>query len=124
LTLVFASFFLFFTAAQAVEPGEIIINEVAWMGSTGSSADEWIELYNKSQNIVDLGGWQLKAKDGTPGINFVGQIAAGGYFLLERTDDNSVSEIAADQIYTGALFQVEQCYTQIHQEAILTYTPR
>ena len=30
-------------------------------------------------------------------------IAPGAYFLLERTDDRSVADIAADQVYSGAL---------------------
>ena len=43
-----------------------------------------------------------RADDGTPNITLSGSIAANGYYLLERTDDNAVSDIPADQIYTGA----------------------
>ena len=103
LALVFLGVFLFIKIAGAVAPGEVVINEIAWMGSATSSADEWIEIYNKSTSVVDLTGWQMKAKDGTPSIDLAGQIEAGGYFLLERTDDNSAPGVAADQIYSGAL---------------------
>ena len=33
----------------------------------------------------------------------MGTIPAGGYFLLERDDDTTISDISADQIYSGAL---------------------
>ena len=82
---------------------DVIINEIAWMGTDASSADEWLELYNNTGQGIDLTGWTLKAKDGTPEIILDGTIAADGYFLLERTDDNSVPAITADLIYAGAL---------------------
>ncbi len=82
---------------------QIIINEIAWMGNLKSSSDEWIELYNLSREDVNLDGWVLEAVDGVPRINLSGIIRAQSYFLLERTDDNSVPEIQADLIYTGAL---------------------
>ncbi len=79
------------------------INEVAWMGTANSTYDEWIELANLGDLSVNLSGWQLVAEDGSPKIALIGEISAGGYFLLERTDDDSVGGVAADQIYTGAL---------------------
>lgn len=82
---------------------DLVINEITWMGTNLSSADEWLELYNNTSQEIDLTGWTLKASDGTPEITLEGIIAAQGYFLLERTDDNSVPAIIADQIYTGAL---------------------
>ncbi|HKI55218.1 MAG TPA: lamin tail domain-containing protein, partial [Anaerolineales bacterium] len=81
----------------------LLINEVAWAGTDASTSDEWIELYNPSAIAVNLSGWRLKATDGTPNISLKGTIPAGGYFLLERTDDTTVSDIVADQIYTGDL---------------------
>ncbi len=98
---------LFFTllifSAQAASPGNVVINEIAWMGTENSANDEWIELYNNSQNPLNLGGWVLKSGDGTPEINLTGTIPAKGFYLLERTDDNTVPEIPADLIYKGAL---------------------
>ena len=81
----------------------VVINEVAWSGTTASSADEWIELYNTTGAPIDLNGWTLKAQDGTPSITLSGSIPALGFYLLERTDDTSISDIPANQIYTGAL---------------------
>lgn len=81
----------------------VIIHEVAWMGTTFSTSDEWIELYNPGTDDVNLNGWVLQALDGTPSITLTGTIPAGGYYLLERLNDDTVKGITADQIYTGAL---------------------
>lgn len=85
----------------------VYINEVAWMGTDNSANDEWVEIYNDGSESVDLSGWMLFAGDGTPSINFSGTtntaIPAGGFYLLERTDDTTVSSITADLIYVGAL---------------------
>lgn len=85
------------------EESKILINEICWMGTSNSSNDEWIELYNSSNEIIDLTGWVLKAEDGNPTISLEGIINPNDYFLLERTDDESVPAIPADQIYTGSL---------------------
>jgi len=82
---------------------DVVISEIAWMGTTTSSGDEWIELYNNTTLAVNLAGWSLRAVGGTPSITLTGTIPAGGYYLLERTDDTTVPGVAADQIYTGAL---------------------
>lgn len=89
--------------------GGAVINEIAWMGTLQSTADEWIELKNEGSAEIDFAGWRLEWRGGEYGLTF-GQdkcvstiIPAGGYFLLERTDDMTVPDIAADCIYTGAL---------------------
>ena len=67
------------------------------MGTDGSSSDEWIELYNPSPSPVSLEGWVLRSvTDESPRITLSGTIAAGGYYLLERTDDTTISNIQAD----------------------------
>jgi len=91
-------------------PKTVVINEIAWMGTTNSVNDEWIELYNNTDEDVNLFNWNLKSSDGSPDIVF-GQtpttvtttISADGFYLLERTDDTSVPDIVADLIYTDAL---------------------
>jgi len=98
-----------FSVSQSPSHKDIILNEVAWMGGDSafglSSNDEWIELKNVSSQTVDISGWQIldqgeqiktKFTDGTI-------IPAGGFYLLERTDDNSVPNATADLIYSGAL---------------------
>lgn len=41
---------------------EVIINEVAWAGSSVSSADEWIELKNVSNVPIDITDWKITKK--------------------------------------------------------------
>ena len=83
----------------AVSPGDVVINEIAWMGTAASPYDEWIELANNTNQVIDLAGWSLAATDGTPTIVLSEILPAAGFFLLERTDDDSVSDIAADLVY-------------------------
>ncbi len=89
--------------AMAADTYDVVINEIAWMGTVNSVNDEWIELYNQTNQSIDLMGWTLTAVDGQPKINLIGSIAPGGYFLLERTSDDSAPGVTADQVYTGAL---------------------
>ncbi len=98
------------TASVTVEATPIVvgssdvrINEVAWMGTSNSTGDEWIELYNAGTVAQDLTGWTLTATSGNISVTLLGTIGAGAYFLLERTDDTSVPTVVADQIYTGGL---------------------
>lgn len=94
--------------AKAETPSpDIFINEIAWMG-TGSSTsdDEWMELKNTTGQEIDLSGWTLEAITSLskrPKIKLNGKIAPGGYFLLERTDDGTLPNLLADQIYSGLL---------------------
>ncbi|MCD6334669.1 MAG: lamin tail domain-containing protein, partial [Candidatus Latescibacteria bacterium] len=41
----------------AAASGDVVINELMWMGSTASSADEWIELRNTTDSEILLSGW-------------------------------------------------------------------
>ncbi len=88
--------------AEQTLGGGVIISEVAWGGTAANSADEWIELHNPAAVPIDLSNWTL-TDNNTIQITLNGTIAAGGFYLLERTDDNTVSDIPADQFYTGAL---------------------
>lgn len=107
------------TAVARSAPGAVI-NEVAWSGTSASSSDEWIELYNPSYREVDLTGWTLRWGEGEREIVIhfgpppdgartstreirKHAIPAQGFYLLERTDDETVGDVAADLIYSGAL---------------------
>jgi len=90
-----------------------IFSEVAWMGSppqngeTASQAsnNEWVELANVSKTAISLSGWSILGRDEKIEILFdrEEQLHPGAYYLLERTDDDSVRGIAAEKIYTGSL---------------------
>lgn len=89
--------------APAAAHAAVVINEVAWMGNSSNANAEWIELYNTDSTSVTLTEWKLFSSSGSPSIILTGIIEGGGYYLLERTSDESVPSIAADQIYSGAL---------------------
>ncbi len=84
---------------------KIIFSELNWVGDKESANNEWIEIKNNSGADIILNGWQILAGDENIKIIFAGEnkISSGGLSLLERTDDNSVPDIAADVIYSGAL---------------------
>ena len=93
-------------ASQSVEVAirPVVINEIAWAGTSATrSADEWIELHNPTATTISLTGWVLRSNDNTPYIPLAGSIPSGGYIILERTNDDPVSDIIAHQTYTGAL---------------------
>ncbi len=69
------------------------------MGTEASANDEWIELFNPNTVSIDLSGWKvLIAGDNT--IILTDSVAPGGYYLLERTNNDPVSDISGD--YTGS----------------------
>lgn len=82
----------------------IIINEVAWGGTAASPNDEWIELYNPGSASINITGWKLESA--SLDITLSGTISSGGYFLLEREDNFTVSDVTADQVYPGALLNI------------------
>ncbi len=94
-----------FNTSKTANYQNLLINEVAWMGGPVSANDEWIELKNISGGELDISGWQVLDKDENIKITFPQnkKMPAGGFLLLERTDDNSLPGIKADVIYSGAL---------------------
>ncbi|OGO16382.1 MAG: hypothetical protein A2Z14_04385 [Chloroflexi bacterium RBG_16_48_8] len=85
-----------------IPPQTILINEVAWAGTIASASDEWIELFNPGDQPISLDGWTLTDGNDVQ-VQLTGTITASGFFLLERTDDSTVANIAADLIYSGSL---------------------
>ncbi len=98
--------------APTVVSQRVVINEVAWAGTAASPHDEWIELHNISDEPVDLTGWTLVFGEVTIHLGDVDgatvevrnvTIEPNGFFLLERSDDNTVFDIEAALIYKGTL---------------------
>jgi len=92
--------------------GTVVINEVAWSGTAASASDEWIELYNTAGEAIDLAGWTVVFGETTIHLGVAegstrevrrATVEAGGYFLLERTDDATLADVEADVVYAGAL---------------------
>lgn len=84
----------------AISSRPVVINEVAWAGTASAYPyDEWIELYNRTDQDISLSGWVFYSSSMKPYIPLIGIIAAKSYFLLERTDNDTVSDITADLVY-------------------------
>lgn len=90
----------------------VVINEVAWGGTAASSADEWIELRNTTDQEIDLTGWTLRFGESVIHLGAVEGatvearrtvLPAFGYLLLERTDDTTISDQDGDLLYRGSL---------------------
>ncbi len=92
-------------SADKVKVPALIISEIAWMGTSISATDEWIEIKNVFRQDLDISGWQLQNKNQSLKISFKNGtvIPTGGFYLLERTDDTTVPAVQADLIYTGSL---------------------
>jgi hypothetical protein len=101
------------TADSSAATHQIILNEIAWMGSpaksgasaAGASNNEWMEIKNETSSTIPLAGWELidSVKNITIAFGDGDAIAPSALYLLERTDDDSVPGIAADTIYSGSL---------------------
>lgn len=97
LYLVFI-FFLFQPLAVQGVSLNVVINEIAWMGTEVNSSDEWIELYNNTNQDINLDGWGLYEKGGETLIEPLTEtIKAKSYYLIERTDNETVPDIEASQ---------------------------
>jgi hypothetical protein len=91
--------------------GTVVISEIAWMGTTASAFDEWIELFNAGNQDQSLLGWKLVWGDYSTSTETYEReidlssttIKSYQTLILERTDDTTISDIVADLIYTGPL---------------------
>ncbi|MBU0545744.1 lamin tail domain-containing protein, partial [Patescibacteria group bacterium] len=84
---------------------EVVINEIAWAGTFADNVgkyDEWLELYNNTDQEINLKDWKIIVSDRSITFATNTYISARGYYLMERTDDSAVQNISADYIFTLA----------------------
>ncbi len=75
------------SSAFAYDAGSVVINEIAWAGTTDESNDEWIELYNNTRETIDLSGWSIDDDNGSSIYTIAsGEIAPYGYFLIADSE--------------------------------------
>ncbi len=75
---------------------DVVINEVAWMGTDASGTDEWIELCNNTTSQIDLTDWEITGS-GLDANGLSGSISATGYYLIEN-DEEVVRDVDGDNI--------------------------
>ncbi|MFA4818103.1 MAG: lamin tail domain-containing protein [Parcubacteria group bacterium] len=77
-----------------VHAGDVVINEVMWMGSTKDSDDEWIELRNMTNESIDIGQWKLEKVRSAHAEYMIPaskSIPANGYFLIANHSQTSAN---------------------------------
>ncbi len=94
---------LFFSFGQrsvlADQNLSVVISEIAWSGTKASTNDEWLELFNTTDAVINLDGWGLYEKGGeTLVLALKGEILPQSFYLIERTDDKVISDINADLV--------------------------
>ena len=57
-------------AGFPAEKGDLIVTEIAWMGTEANYRDEWVELYNKTGSTIYLGGWSIYGASSGECLNF------------------------------------------------------
>lgn len=92
---------------QAANFGDVIINEVMWMGSEKSDADEWLELKNNTSEEIDISKWKIINLGKNLNIKAVGDYSLGsntivpkeGYLLIANYSfghNNTILDIEPD----------------------------
>lgn len=106
LLLVLGALFLLgcFFSLKASKVKRVVINEIAWAGTKANPADEWIELKNNTDEEILLEGWKILSESGKICIFLSGKISPKGFYLLERTDDDTIIDIPCNLTYKGALY--------------------
>lgn len=69
----------------------IVINEIMYAPITETTADEYVEFYNKSGVAVDVSGWKVSG-DVDFTIPATTSIPAGGYLVIAKDPANLVSK--------------------------------
>lgn len=88
----------------------LVINEVLWAGTNFSKKHQYIELYNRCQQVVSLDGLQLLIIDKQEGstrildtIGLQGEIERQGYYLVVN-NNLTVTDIRPDLLAGFRLF--------------------
>ena len=117
------------TNNSAILIGDIVINELMYDPISGNDDDQYVELYNKGTNTINLAGWQF-----TAGITFTFPsvvIAPNGYLVVARNttnlfakypnlnSGNTVGNYSGKLSHDGELVQLSMPQTLYTNTAIL-----
>jgi len=80
----------------------VIIHEVAWMGTSASTDQIWMELYNPGSETVLLDGWRLFDRDGEFELKLSGRIAPGDSYLLVHKDHPDIPGVPVHATFSGS----------------------
>lgn len=85
LKIIFFLIFLSFAfSARAANRLSVVINEIAWMGTIEGYQYEWLELYNNSNQKIDIANWKIEnAEPKNQDLEIPeGKILPEDYFLI------------------------------------------
>jgi len=93
---------------EQLEVGDVVINEIMWMGSVDNENNEWIELKNMTDEEIDISNWRINGAGKGKGENAHLQIPNGysikanSYFLIlkeksNKTEINLTEDLGKDQ---------------------------
>jgi hypothetical protein len=95
--MIFISFVVLSLPVYAAKEGNVVFNELMWMGDFAGSSHEWIELRNTTDVDIDLTGWDITKLSGE-GETLMLTISAGiiparGYFLISNNsaEDSNIA---------------------------------
>ena len=85
--------------------GDVVINELMWMGTSRSPYDEYVELRNMTGHTINFAAepWSLYRNDELVVLINRGILPAYGYFLISRLDTNESALAVAPDIVAPSL---------------------
>jgi endonuclease/exonuclease/phosphatase family metal-dependent hydrolase len=82
LIIFILSNFVIFTTNSSPSGDNIIITEVLYDAPNSDTTEEWFELFNPTDSLVDLSGWTIE--DNFDSFSLSGTIPAKGYFVVAK----------------------------------------
>ncbi len=80
---------------------QVVIHEIAWMGTTASADQQWLELYNPGDDAVSLEGWKIRCRDDAFVKELSGAIAPGDSYLLIQEKHPDLPGVPVQDTFTG-----------------------
>jgi hypothetical protein len=71
---------------------DILFTEVVPYEGTGNFEFEFVELYNPTNQTIDLSNWKLEQYGASHTVNLVGGIIAHGFYIIGRDDNTTAWE--------------------------------
>lgn len=108
--LIFLSpFFVFSKSVKAQQADHLVISEVQISGGPGKTTNDFIEIYNPTESVINLSGYKLRKRTQSGSESSIkvftdGQSIFGhGFFLWANSNDGYDQTIAADASSTQTI---------------------
>ncbi len=94
---------VFLTLLSTRATATVVIHEVAWMGTSRDSSEQWVELYNAGSRDAFLQDWLLINHDGSVSNRLHGRLVPGQTLLLAATTEDHLAGVPVHHILSGPL---------------------